>query len=80
MGEAALNEMTQSAVGAELLLRIYQRAFRSAGEAEGYEFVSVVADMVEAFERDAEEAGEDFLTAWLHGAVDGPPEEQDSRA
>jgi hypothetical protein len=30
VGESALNELTQSHVGAELLLRVYQRAFRSA--------------------------------------------------
>jgi len=79
VGEAALNELTQSAVGAELLLRVYQRAFRTAAESEGYAFVDAVADMVGTFEQEAEEAGEDFLTAWLHGAVDGDSSEQDSR-
>ena len=79
VGEAALNELTQSAVGGELLLRLYQRAFRSAAKAEGYEFSKVVAAMVEIFEKEAEEAGEDFLTAWLHDAIGGPASEQDSR-
>ncbi len=80
VGEAALNELTQSAVGGEMLLRIYQRAFRSAAEAEGYEFAQVVQSIVAGFEREAGEAGEDFLTTWLHEAIDGPRSEQDSRA
>jgi hypothetical protein len=80
VGEAALNELTQSAVGGELLLRIYQRGFRSAAAAGGYEFAQVVRSIVEVFEREAEEAGEDFLTTWLHVAIDGPRSEQDSRA
>lgn len=79
VGEAALNELTQSAVGGELLLRIYQRAFRSASQAEGYEFSRIVGSIVEVFEREAEEAGEDFLTAWLHEAIGGPRADQDSR-
>jgi hypothetical protein len=27
----------------------------------------------------AEEHGDDYLTAWLHEAIDGPESEQDSR-
>jgi hypothetical protein len=80
VGETALNELTQSAVGGELLLRIYQRALRSASQAEGYEFSRIVGSIVEVFEREAEEAGEDFLTAWLHEAIGGPRADQDSRA
>jgi hypothetical protein len=79
VGEAALNELTQSAVGGELLLRIYQRAFRSASQAEGYEFSRIVGSIVEVFEREAEEAGDDFLTAWLHKANRGTRSDQDSR-
>jgi hypothetical protein len=80
VGEAALNELTQSAVGGELLLRIYQRAFRSAAAAEGYEFTEVVRGIVGVFEREAEAAGEDFLTTWLHVAIGGPRSGQDSRS
>lgn len=79
VGEAALNEITQSKVGAELLLRVYQRAFRSAAEKTGYVFSEVVAIISAEFEREAEEKGSDFLSAWLHDAVDGPREDQDSR-
>jgi hypothetical protein len=80
VGEAALEELTQSAVGGELLLRTYQRAFRQAAKSAGYRFSDVVAAMVEVFEREAAEAGEDFLSAWLHNAISGPRYDQDSQA
>jgi hypothetical protein len=80
VGEAALDELTQSAVGGELLLRTYQRAFRQASQSAGYRFCEVVAAMVEVFEREAVEAGEDFLAAWLHKAIGGRRADQDSRA
>jgi hypothetical protein len=80
VGAAALNELTQSSVGGELLLRTYQRAFRQASRETGYSFAEVVASICEAFERDAETDGEGFLEAWLHRAIDGPINEQDSRA
>ena len=79
VGATALNELTQSAVGAELLLRVYQRAFRTASEETGYQFSELVIAMATEFEADAEVRGTDFLSAWLHAAVDGEPEEQDSR-
>lgn len=79
VGEAALNELTQSSVGAELLLRIYQRAFRAAADATGYRFSDVVAVMAADFESEAEYEGTDFLSALLHDAVGGPATEQDSR-
>lgn len=79
VGEAALDELTQSSVGGELLLRIYQRAFRSAAATARYRFDEVVATMVEAFETEAAAAGEDFLTAWLHEAIGGDRADQDSR-
>lgn len=80
VGKAALDEMTQSAVGDELLLRTYQRAFRQAAQSAGYRFGDAVAAMVEVFEREAAESGEDFLAAWLHRAIGGSSAEQDSRA
>jgi hypothetical protein len=79
VGGAALNELTQSAVGAELLLRTYQRAFRAAAEKTGYRFSELVLAMAEDFDREAEEGGTDFLSAWLAKAVGGAAEEQDSR-
>lgn len=79
VGEASLNELTQSNSGAELLLRLYQRAFRVAAKRTGYKFSELVLGMIASFETEAEEQGADFLTAWLHNATDGPRREQDSR-
>jgi hypothetical protein len=79
VGNAAINEITQSAVGGELLLRTYQRAFRAASEESGYRFAETVAMIAEEFEEEAEREGTDFLSAWLHQAIGGPAEEQDSR-
>ncbi len=79
VGEAALDALTQSEIGGELLLRIYQRSFRRAAQAAGYDFDAFVAAACEVFEREARDAGEDFLTAWLHGAIGGDRREQDSR-
>ena len=80
VGETALAEMTLSSVGGELLLRVYQRAFRAAAEVVGYSFEAVVEEVALVFQREAIEHGEDFLTAWLHHAIDGPASEQDSRS
>jgi hypothetical protein len=79
VGMAALNELTQSAVGGELLLRTYQRAFREAAEVTGYKFSEIVAVIAAEFEQEAEKEGTDFLSAWLHEAIGGPPQIQDSR-
>lgn len=79
VGDAAINEITQSAVGGELLLRTYQRAFRAASEESGYSFAEIVIAMTAEFEDEAEQEGTDFLSAWLHEAIGGPPQEQDSR-
>lgn len=79
VGESALDALTQSAVGGELLLRTYQRSFRRAARTSGYDFDEIVASMCEIFEQEARDAGEDFLTAWLHGAIGGEQREQDSR-
>ena len=79
VGESALNELTQSKVGGELLLRTYQRAFRAAAQSTGYSFPDIVREMAASFEAEAELAGTDFLSAWLHGAIGGDPKDQDSR-
>lgn len=79
VGSAALNELTQSRVGGELLLRTYQRAFRAAAAGAGYKFSEIIPLIVAEFECDADVAGTDFLSAWLHSAIGGEPEDQDSR-
>lgn len=79
VGRAAHNELTQSAVGGELLLRTYRRAFRVAAERSNFRFGEIVIAMAEDFATEADQEGTDFLSAWLHEAVGGRPEEQDSR-
>lgn len=79
VGNTALNELTQSAVGGELLLRVYQRAFRRAAEEKGYDWDEIVATTVSTFEKEAADAGDDWLTVWLHKAISGKRGEQDSR-
>jgi hypothetical protein len=79
VGLATLNELTQSALGGELLLRTYQREFRESAEVTGYKFSEIVAVIAAEFEQEAENEGTDFLSAWLHEAIGGPPEIQDSR-
>ncbi len=79
VGASALNELTQSKVGGELLLRTYQRAFRAASEKSGYKFEEIIPMIVAEFEKDSEDAGTDFLSAWLHAAIDGEKTAQDSR-
>lgn len=79
VGLAALNGRTQSAVGGEFLLRTHQRAFRWAAEVTGDKFSQIVAVIAAEFEQEAENEGTDFLSAWLHEAIGGPPEIGDSR-
>jgi hypothetical protein len=80
VGEASLDSLAQSRVGGELLLRTYQRAFRKAAGDAAYDFEDAVSAMVAVFQAEAAEAGEDFLTSWLHQAVGGPRSDQDSRS
>ncbi|MGP5635157.1 hypothetical protein ACTXOW_01395 [Corynebacterium variabile] len=79
VGEAAHNELTQSEAGGELLLRAYQRAFRRAAERSGYSFAGVTKSIVATFDNEARRHGEDFITVWLHEAIDGEVSAQDSR-
>ena len=79
VGESALNEITQSRVGGELLLRTYQRAFRAAAQTTGYCFSEVVGAVSDAFAEEAETSGTDFLSAWLQQAIGGDPTQRDSR-
>ena len=79
VGEAALSELTGSQVGAEPLLRTYQRAFSAAQQATGYDFLGIAAEIAGVFRDEAKRAGEDFLSVWLHASVSGSPEFQDSR-
>jgi hypothetical protein len=80
VGKAAIDELTQTTVGDELLLRTYRRAFRQAAQSAEYRFGDVVAAAVEVFEREAAEADDDFPAGWLRNATEGRRADQDSRA
>jgi len=79
VGESAFRELTGSAVGPQLLLRLYQSAFDVAAKQTGFCLADIVATIYSAFRQRADELGEGFLEAVLHDAIYGVPEEQDSR-
>lgn len=80
VGESAFLALTGSAIGPELLLRLYQAAFDVAAQESGYRIQDVVEAVYATFRTRAAEAGESFLDAILHDAISGTPNEQDSRA
>jgi hypothetical protein len=79
VGEAAFRELTGSAAGPQLLLRLYQSAFDVASHRAGYAFQKVVSTIFNTFRQRAEELGEGFLEAVLHDATAGGADQQDSR-
>jgi len=79
VGESAFLALTGSAIGPELLLRLYQAAFDVAAQQSGYRIQDVVEVVYATFRARAAEAGESFLDSLLHDAISGIPNEQDSR-
>jgi len=79
VGEAAFKVLTRSNIGPELLLRVYQTAFRNVAAETGYQVEVMAADIVATFQKRAEQEGESFLQVILEDAVGGPPDEQDNR-
>lgn len=79
VGEAAFQVLTRSSSGAELLLRLYQNAFRLAAEETGYDIDTMAAGITATFHERATTAGEGFLEMLLHEATRGDPSAQDSR-
>jgi hypothetical protein len=66
VGQAAFEALTGSKAGAELLLRVYQEAFRRVAEKTGYSLTEVVARITSEFESRADQdEGEDFLEVLL---------------
>lgn len=80
VGAASLRELSGSQSGAELLLRVYQRAFRLVARELGYDLERVTNEITATFRAQAEAEGDDFLDALLHQAVNGSAREQDTRA
>ena len=79
VGEASFKILTGSAVGAELLLRLYQNAFQKAARATGYNIETMAAGITETFKSRAAAEGEGFLEGLLHHVTRGDPLAQDSR-
>lgn len=79
VGETAFRILTGSNNGAELLLRLYQNAFRRAATATGYSIDTMTAAIADAFREKAAAAGEGFLELMLHEVTRGVPAAQDSR-
>jgi hypothetical protein len=79
VGESAFESLTGSTSGPELLLRLYQTAFEVAAQRTGYRIQETVEAICGTFKQQADRAGESFLDTILHRAVNGPPENQDSR-
>lgn len=77
VGQAAFRELTGSNAGADLLLRVYQQAFREVAQSRGYNIRDVASRIAEQFRQSA--AGEDFLEILLREVTEGPPSAQDSR-
>lgn len=79
VGETAFRILTGSSNGAELLLRLYQTAFRGAARETGYNIETMAAGITETFRDKAVDAGEGFLEVMLHDVTRGPAVMQDSR-
>jgi hypothetical protein len=80
VGRAAFLSLTGSPVGPELLLRLYQAAFAQAAQQSGYRLEDMALEIVRSFEEKAEAHETDYLEVVLRGSIDGPQEDQDSRA
>lgn len=79
VGEAAFRELTYSQVGPQLLLRVYQAAFRQVAARTGYSVPAMAEGIVATFRRRSEEEGEALLESLLDLSVGGAIENQDSR-
>jgi hypothetical protein len=80
VGASAFQSLTASAIGPELLLRVYQTAFAEAAHESGYHIDTMAAVIVDTFKARADAAGDGFLEIILRDSTGGGPEEQDSRS
>ena len=79
VGQSAFRIITGSDSGPELLLRVYQSAFRLGAKRAAYDIETASTRIVAVFEEEAASAGEGFLETVLHGATSGDESQQDSR-
>ena len=79
VGKNAFHILTGSHSGPELMLRVYQSAFRLGAQQQAYDIETASSRIVAAFEETASAAGAGFLESILHSATDGSQTQQDSR-
>ena len=79
VGEAAFEELTDSSVGPELLLRVYTGAFSNVARQEGYHIDTMAEGILTTFQARAKTAGDDFLDQLLSKSIRSNRDEQDSR-
>ncbi len=79
VGNAAFSCLTQTIVGPELLLRLYQSAFTTAATRSGYKVDAMAAVIVSHFLEVSQREGDGFLEVILNKATAGPIEQQDNR-
>ncbi len=79
VGQAAFKELTGSNIGPQLLLRVYENAFREVTKESQYNAEEIAVGIVATFRERSEAHGEGFLETILSDVTDGPREEQDSR-
>jgi hypothetical protein len=80
VGAAAFRELTRSNIGPQLLMRVYQNAFSEAARITGYSIQKMVKSITLTFKERAQRLGEEYIDVLLRGAIEGPKEQQDSRA
>jgi hypothetical protein len=79
VGRSAFRELTRSAIGPELLLRVYQESFVDAARKGEYSYSELLKGIVALFKQRAEQAGTGYLEGVLRDVTDGPLADQDSR-
>lgn len=79
VGKASFNCLTQTVVGPELMLGLYNSAFTTVATRGGYRVDTMAAAIVAHFVERAQREGESFLEIILEEATEGPLENQDNR-
>lgn len=79
VGAATLQQITRSPVGGELLLRVYQSAFRDVARARGYTARQVANAIAEEFRQRLGVGDDELLDGILRDVTEGNSASQDSR-
>ncbi|MBC3795024.1 hypothetical protein [Spirosoma utsteinense] len=79
VGSPSFNQLTNSEIGPELLLRVYQSAFRAVAIKSGYSLDAMTENIVASFSKRPDVQADGFLEALLKDVTQGDPNDQDSR-